>query len=239
MSIEEFPKEYQRLVRQVRRIDAEAAKYLENEAPKLKGFNFDYGLTSCFYFGYTPDGREYWMSIYDELEKQRAEYAGLVNRIAALGVDKETIDYLNNEAMDLDSFMLSNSLRHVFRWGDTPQKDDFWIDIADRLDASQDTEEVADSNETEEEPGKDPCTEYPDMEAVQKRFFKLLEFKREHCPSKVFEVDSENFSVRYSHSLEKWRSICYFVDENPSAIYFDEKSANLLVEKLNSGEFEL
>jgi hypothetical protein len=59
--------EYVELCKKVERIDAKAAKYLREEAPKLESFMMIGILTLCFHWIETPQGWEYWNTISQSL----------------------------------------------------------------------------------------------------------------------------------------------------------------------------
>ena len=243
--MEDFPKEYQRLIKQVRQIDREAAEYLENEAPKRADFiRYSYDLSECFSFRNAPQGHPYWWQIFDKLEQKRAEYDDLVCRIASLGVEQSVIDYLRDEAMDLESFTSCRYISSMFKWKDIPQGYEFWESLNKQLYGGIPDLEIEDGT-LEPEP-QEPV--YPDLEAVQKRFFnllefkrffKLLEFKRKHCPEVVFGPFQDNYTVAYMHEEECWTPVFAHTVENPTAIFLSEEAAYLLADQLNSGEFEL
>lgn len=55
--------DYKGLIERVRRIDRQAAEYLENEAPSLMWFLYDAKLGRCFLWCETPQGHDYWERI--------------------------------------------------------------------------------------------------------------------------------------------------------------------------------
>jgi hypothetical protein len=59
--------EYADLIERVRKIDSEAADYMEEEAPKLCDFNESNVLWDCFIWMHTPQGTDYWADISDKL----------------------------------------------------------------------------------------------------------------------------------------------------------------------------
>ena len=61
--------DYERLCREVEKIDMVAAKYLRDEAPKLDDFEYDICLPACFLFIDTKQGWEFWWNITEKLSK--------------------------------------------------------------------------------------------------------------------------------------------------------------------------
>jgi hypothetical protein len=58
---------YNDLADRVRKVDADAADYLLEEAIKLPCFCYSDILISCFNWSKTPQGHEYWFNINEEL----------------------------------------------------------------------------------------------------------------------------------------------------------------------------
>ena len=54
---------YQELIERVRKIDKEAAEYLERDAPVLKSFAPADNLHACFIWATTPKGEQYWNNL--------------------------------------------------------------------------------------------------------------------------------------------------------------------------------
>ena len=59
--------DYIELIDRVRKIDGEAADYLETEAKELRDFKESDQLTECFYWDESEQGFDYWDEIADKL----------------------------------------------------------------------------------------------------------------------------------------------------------------------------
>ena len=64
---------YLKLVNKVKKVDKEAAKYLREEAPKLKDFGLGKNLSWCFIWEDTPQGHKYWQRVEEALLKREEE----------------------------------------------------------------------------------------------------------------------------------------------------------------------
>jgi hypothetical protein len=63
-----FTKEYKRLVNRVRAIDPAASCWMMNHAPSMKPGFYQFGaLCRCFSWWDTPQGRQYWKNISEQL----------------------------------------------------------------------------------------------------------------------------------------------------------------------------
>jgi hypothetical protein len=58
----------------------------------------------------------------------------LIEAVRAL--DSKAADYIENEAKELTSYADSdtNTLASIFAWRDTPQGEEFWININNKID---------------------------------------------------------------------------------------------------------
>jgi hypothetical protein len=64
----EFHKKgYLLLIEEVKKIDKEAALYLDNEARNIEGFNESMNLLECFDWGLSSQGHSFWSRIHDDL----------------------------------------------------------------------------------------------------------------------------------------------------------------------------
>lgn len=67
MDIPEDVFRYNRLIREVEKIDPEAADYLQKDAQKLPAFQFASHLRVVFIWNSSPQGHTYWHTIANQL----------------------------------------------------------------------------------------------------------------------------------------------------------------------------
>ena len=71
-----------------------------------------------------------------------------------------------------------------------------------------------------------------------RRFNRILQFAILHGGYREFEPYKNNFTVRFSHIYKKWLTF-YFCTVEYQAVNMTEQCAELLCEKLNSGEYKI
>jgi len=153
------------------------------------------------------------------------EYQELCYRVER--IDPDAAEYLRGEGRTLSGFTTSGDLREVFLWEATKQGREYWQRIQKELEWSVRKPDTC-----------TPVIRYSyDMKAASERFDKLMEFKAEHCPDKVWEHGAANYSIHYNHTSEMWESAQWLFMEHPSEVYLDKTSAEKLSSMLNSGEF--
>ena len=119
-------KDYVELVEKVRKIDKEAALFMEDEVTSFDNVDFTSSLGSAFTWSETPQGHRYWENLRNKLctTPEKEAFKKLVEKVRE--IDREPAYWLENEAPKLKEFMYTGNLVTCFDWHDSPQGSDYW-----------------------------------------------------------------------------------------------------------------
>lgn len=143
---------FKKVVRAVRKLNPEAAKYLMSKEVESV-YNFNTNATNVdrlFTWSYTPQGSEFWSKLHQQTHesllglkncgKLSLPYKNLVKKVRL--VDTKAAKYLmSKDVKKLSSFNPNScDLTSVFGWSSTPQGFEYWSKLSDLIKGSTEDE---------------------------------------------------------------------------------------------------